>query len=138
MSQLATPKKEKGGILLERKYIKYRLLRILNIIILIMLIILILFFDTESGKYEKIFWSIPIIVAVLLISDDMIKDIESKNKIFIRIESLIFFINWILLSSMLIILMFLDLSLVFKIISLIFLFTINYLAYKRYMSNKNE
>lgn len=123
---------------MKKKDIKYRLSRIFALIMLIILIIIIIFFDRELGKYEKIFLGLPIIITILLIIEDKIEEIENKNIILVKIESLIFFIKWILLSSMLIILMFLDLSLVFKLISLIFLLTINYLAYKRYMSNKNE
>lgn len=121
---------------MEKKDIKYRLLRFLTIIILISLIIIV--FDGELSRYQKIFWIAPILTAILLIIDDMIKDIENKNSILLKMEHLIFFINWILLSSMLIISMFLDLSTISKITSLICLLGLNYVVYKRYMVNKDE
>ena len=125
-------------IILEKQDIKYRLLRVLNLIILIMLILLVLFFDIGLDKYERIFWCVPIITAVLLIVDDILKDIKNKNNIFLKIEGIIFFTQWILLSSMQIIILFLDLSIVSKMISLLCLIALNYVAYKRYMGKNEE
>ena len=89
-------------------------------------------------KYERIFWCVPIITAVLLIVDDILKDIKNKNNIFLKIEGMIFFTQWILLSSMQIIILFLDLSIVSKMISLLCLIALNYVAYKRYMGKNEE
>ena len=78
-------------IILEKKDIKYKLLRVLNLIILIMLILLVLFFDIGLGKYERIFWCVPIITAVLLIADDILKDV--KNNIFYTVDFIKFNAN---------------------------------------------
>lgn len=125
-------------IILEKKDIKYRLLRVLNLIILIILVLLVLFFDIGLGKYERIFWCVPIITAVLLIVDDILKDIKNKNNIFLKIEGIIFFTQWILLSSMQIIILFLDLSIISKLTSLLCIFSLGCVAYRKYMLNKNE
>ena len=68
----------------------------------------------------------------------MIKDIENKNKTLVKLEHLIFFIQWILLSSMLIITLFLDFSIISKITSLICILALIYVAYKRYMGKNEE
>lgn len=103
-----------------------------------MLILLVLFFDIGLSNYERIFWCVPIITAVLLIVDDILKDIKNKNNIFLKIEGIIFFTQWILLSSMQIIILFLDLSIVSKMISLLCLIALNYVAYKRYIGKNEE
>ena len=123
---------------MEKKDIKYKVLRLLNLIMLIIFIIVIIFYDSELDKYHKIFWIAPVLTAVLLIIDDMIKDIENKNKTLVKLEHLIFFIQWILLSSMLIITLFLDFSIISKITSLTCILALTYAAYKRYMGKNEE
>ena len=116
---------------MEKKSIIYRLSRVLALIMLLVSIIILLS-DKEINKYEKIAWSTSIVLAFLFIISDVINGIKNKSKFIIKIESGIFFINWILLSSMLIICLFSNLGIISKIISLICLLAINYIAYRKY------
>ena len=116
---------------MEKKSIIYRLSRVLALIMLLVSIIILLS-DKEINKYEKIAWSTSIVLAFLFIISDVINSIKNKNKVIIKIENGIFFINWILLSSMLIICLFSNLGIISKIISLICLLAINYIAYRKY------
>ena len=123
---------------MENKSIIYKLSRIFSLIMLIIALIVILFFDKSLDKYARILWSIPIIAVILLIIDDRIKEIENKNKILLKIQNMIFFVQWILLSSMLIITLFFDLGTISKMITLICLLALGYTAYKRYMEKNEE
>ena len=116
---------------MEKKSIIYRLSRVLALIMLLVSIIILLS-DKEINKYEKIAWSTSIVLAFLFIISDVINGIKNKSKFIIKIESGIFFINWILLSSMLIICLFSNLGIISKTISLICLLAINYIAYRKY------
>ncbi len=123
---------------MENKSIIYKLSRFFSLIMLIIALIVILFFDKSLDKYARILWSIPIIAVILLIIDDRIKEIENKNKILLKIQNMIFFVQWILLSSMLIITLFFDLGTISKMITLICLLALGYTAYKRYMEKNEE
>ena len=100
---------------MEKKSITYNFLRLFAFIMLIILVITIFFKEMGMNMYEKIFWTVPFMSSGLLIVDDIISDLKIKSKIIIKIGSLIFFINWILLSSMSIICLFLDFSVFVKV-----------------------
>ena len=83
---------------MEKKSITYHFLRLFAFIMLIILLITIFLKEMGMNMYEKIFWTVPFMSSGLLIVDDIISDLKIKSKIIIKIGSLIFFLNWILLS----------------------------------------
>ena len=123
---------------MEKKSIAYHFLRLFAFIMLIILVITIFLKEIGMNMYEKIFWTAPLMSSGLLIVDDIISDLKIKSKAIIKIGSLIFFINWILLSSMSIICLYLDFSIISKLASLLCIFSLGCVAYRKYMLNKNE
>ncbi len=123
---------------MEKKKTKYKLARFSAFIMGIMVIIVIFFKDIGLNMYEKIFWSVPLVSVNLLIIDDIISELNVKNKIFIKIGNFIFFINWILISSISIISLYLDFSLITKLSSLLCIFSLGFVAYRKYVGKKNN
>lgn len=123
---------------MDNKDKKTNLMLIINLIMVIIFTVIFCFIDTNLNKYQKIFWSIPIIVSIIMISETIILNFKIKNKFFLYIKNLMFFFKWILLSSMLIIALYLNFSIFTKIIAFIILLTVNWTAFKKYILNKNN
>ena len=123
---------------MEKKNNNFRVLQVFALIITIIVTTLTTFLNSQSNKYDKIFWGILIVIGILVIIDDIIRNLNNKNKIVRIISEVIFFLNWILLSSIFIISLYSNFSDFTKMLSLIFLLAINITAYKKYMTRKIE
>ena len=83
---------------MEKKNNNFRVLQVFALIITIIVTTLTTFLNSQSNKYDKIFWGILIVIGILVIIDDIIRNLNNKNKIVRIISEVIFFLNWILLS----------------------------------------